>query len=79
MPNAPQYDQYNVSSTIRRTIRADKKGTDATWTLLNSFQEANRIVAEHLVVSQAGLGHRIAPPKIFPNGLLYWHRSGDRG
>jgi len=31
---------------------ADKKVTDAAWTLLTSFQEANRIVAEHLVASQ---------------------------
>lgn len=31
---------------------AEKKVTDAAWTLLNSFQEANRIVAEHLVASQ---------------------------
>jgi hypothetical protein len=30
----------------------DKKITDAAWTLLTSFQEANRIVAEHLVASQ---------------------------
>src|SRR5258708_36615863 len=45
-------DQYNVSSTMRRTIMADKKVNDAAWTLLTSFQEANRIVAEHLVASQ---------------------------
>ena len=32
---------------------ADKKVTDAAWTLLTSFQEANRIVAEHLVAAQA--------------------------
>ncbi len=31
---------------------ADKKVTDAAWTLLTSFQEANRIVVEHLVASQ---------------------------
>jgi hypothetical protein len=31
---------------------ADKNVTDAAWTLLTSFQEANRIVAEHLVASQ---------------------------
>jgi homoserine dehydrogenase len=31
---------------------AEKKVTDTAWTLLNSFQEANRIVAEHLVASQ---------------------------
>jgi uncharacterized protein YukE len=31
---------------------ADKKVTDAAWTLLTSFQEANQIVAEHLVASQ---------------------------
>ena len=31
---------------------ADKKITDAAWTLLTSFQEANRIVAEHLVAAQ---------------------------
>ncbi len=31
---------------------ADKKVNDAAWTLLTSFQEANRIVAEHLVASQ---------------------------
>jgi SMC interacting uncharacterized protein involved in chromosome segregation len=30
----------------------DKKVTDAAWTLLNSFQEANRIVVEQLVASQ---------------------------
>jgi len=31
---------------------ADKKVTDAAWTLLTSFQEANRIVVEHLVTAQ---------------------------
>ena len=31
---------------------ADKKITDAAMTLLTSFQEANRIVVEHLVASQ---------------------------
>jgi len=31
---------------------ADKKVADAAWTLLTSFQEANRIVAEHLVSAQ---------------------------
>jgi hypothetical protein len=31
---------------------ADKKVTDAAWTLLTSFQEANRIVVEHLEASQ---------------------------
>jgi hypothetical protein len=31
---------------------ADKNVTDAAWTLLNSFQEANRIVVEHLVTAQ---------------------------
>ncbi len=31
---------------------ADKNVTDAAWTLLNSFQEANRIVVEHLVNAQ---------------------------
>ena len=31
---------------------AEKNVTDAAWTLLTSFQEANRIVAEHLVASQ---------------------------
>lgn len=30
----------------------DKKVADAAWTLLTSFQEANRIVAEHLVAAQ---------------------------
>ena len=30
----------------------DKKVTDAAWTLLTSFQEANRIVAEHLMAAQ---------------------------
>ena len=30
----------------------DKRVTDAAWTLLTSFQEANRIVGEHLVASQ---------------------------
>ena len=30
----------------------DKKVTHAAWTLLNSFQEANRIVVEQLVASQ---------------------------
>jgi len=31
---------------------ADNKVTDAAWTLLTSFQEANRIVVEHLVTAQ---------------------------
>jgi hypothetical protein len=31
---------------------ADKKVTDAAWTLLTSFQDANRIVADHLVTAQ---------------------------
>jgi hypothetical protein len=31
---------------------ADKKITDAAWTLLTSFQEANRIVADHLITAQ---------------------------
>ena len=30
----------------------DKKITDAAWTLLTSFQEANQAVAEHLVSAQ---------------------------
>jgi hypothetical protein len=30
----------------------DKKVSDAAWTLLTSFQEANRIVAEHLMTAQ---------------------------
>ena len=30
----------------------DKKVADAAWTLLTSFQEANRIVAEHLMTGQ---------------------------
>ena len=30
----------------------DKKVADAAWTLLTSFQEANRAVAEHLVSAQ---------------------------
>src|SRR5260370_23323473 len=30
----------------------DKKVADAAWTLLTSFQEANRIVAEHRVAAQ---------------------------
>jgi hypothetical protein len=34
-------------------IMDDKKVIDAAWTLLTSFQEANRIVAEHLVAAQA--------------------------
>jgi len=34
-------------------IMDDKKVTDAAWTLLTSFQEANRIVAEHLMAAQA--------------------------
>jgi predicted Fe-Mo cluster-binding NifX family protein len=33
-------------------IMEDKKVADAAWTLLTSFQEANRIVAEHLVAAQ---------------------------
>jgi hypothetical protein len=33
-------------------IMDDKKVTDAAWTLLTSFQDANRIVAEHLVTAQ---------------------------
>src|SRR6266516_4115692 len=37
---------------MRRMIMTDKKVTDAAWTLLTSFQEANRIVAEHLVAAQ---------------------------
>ncbi len=31
---------------------ADKKVTDAAWTLMTSFQEANRIVAKHLMTAQ---------------------------
>ena len=31
---------------------ADKQVTDAAWTLMTSFQEANQIVAKHLMTSQ---------------------------
>jgi hypothetical protein len=31
---------------------ADKKVTDAAWTLMTSFQEANQIVAKHLITAQ---------------------------
>ena len=31
---------------------ADKKITDAPWTLMNSFQEANQIMAAHLMTTQ---------------------------
>lgn len=31
---------------------ADKKITDAAWTLMNSFQEANQIMAAHLMTAQ---------------------------
>ena len=31
---------------------ADKKVTDATWTLLTSFQEASRIMVDHLAMAQ---------------------------
>ena len=31
---------------------ADKKITDAAWTLMTSFQEANQIVAKHLMTAQ---------------------------
>jgi len=31
---------------------ADKKVTDAAWTLMTSFQEANQIVAKHLMTAQ---------------------------
>jgi hypothetical protein len=48
----PLYVQYDVSSIMRRTIMTDKKVTVAAWTLLTSFQEANRIVAGHLVAYQ---------------------------
>src|SRR5207237_9331211 len=37
---------------LRRTIMADKKITDAAWTLMNSFQEANQIMAAHLMTAQ---------------------------
>jgi uncharacterized protein YukE len=33
-------------------MMTDNKITDAAWTLLTSFQEANRAVAEHLVSAQ---------------------------
>jgi SMC interacting uncharacterized protein involved in chromosome segregation len=31
---------------------ADKKITDAAWTLMNSFQEANQVMAAHLMTAQ---------------------------
>ena len=31
---------------------ADKKVTDAAWTLMNSFQDANQIMAAHLMTAQ---------------------------
>ncbi len=46
---------------------ADKKVTDAAWTLLTSFQEANRIVAEHLVASQER--HRKLAEEFFTEGM----------
>lgn len=45
----------------------DKKVAEATWTLLTSFQEANRIVAEHLVAAQAH--NRKLAEEFFKDGM----------
>jgi hypothetical protein len=44
--------QIEVSLQLRRKIMADKKVSDAAWTLMTSFQEANQIVVKHLMTAQ---------------------------
>ncbi len=53
----------------------DKKVADAAWTLLTLFQEANRIVAEHLMAAQEH--NRKLAEEFFTEGMGGEHVKAD--